>query len=117
MLNLFWWLLPESALPLVIVVAAIGLITGLIPRKAAFGLLGTVIAMLVLAPFLSVLLDALPLWLLLTLMAFIALSFCRAIMNAMLGPAATSHMVGILAADVVRLFFRGLFWPLRLLFR
>jgi hypothetical protein len=117
MLNLFWWILPESALPLVIVAAAIGLITGLIPRKVVFGLLGAVIAMLMLGPFISVLLDALPVWLLLILMVFIALSFCRAILNATLGQSATSHMVGFLAADVVRLFFRGLFWPLRLFLR
>ena len=117
MLNLFSWLLPDSALPLVIVVAALGLITGLIPRRTALGMIGIVIAILLFSPFVGVLLDSLPLWLVLLLATFLSLSFCRAVLNALIDQRAAAHTVGILAADVIRFFFRLLFWPFRLLLR
>lgn len=117
MLNLFWWLLPESALPLVIVAAGLGLMTGIISRKTAFGLIGLVILFVILSPFVSVLVDALPLWVTVLLLLFVGLSFCRAVLNALIGQRAASHTVGILVADVIRFFFRLVFWPFRLLLR
>ena len=117
MLNLFWWLVPDSALPLVIAIAGLGLITGLIPRGTAFGILGIVIAIALLSPFVGVLVDALPLWVVVLLAMFLGLSFCRAVLDALIGRRAAAHTVGVLAADVIRLLFRLLFLPVRLLFR
>lgn len=117
MLNLFWWFLPDEALVLVIVVAGLGLITGLIPRGIAFGLVGAVVLFALLSPFVPVLLEALPLWLVVLLLLFLGLAFCRAVLNALIGPRAAAHTVGILVADVIRFFFRLLFWPFRLLVR
>jgi len=116
-LSLFWWLLPDGALPLVIVAAALGLMTGLISRGTAFGIIGIVIAIVVFSPFAGVLLDALPLWAVLLLMLFLGLSFCRAVLNALIGQRAAAHTVGILVADVIRFFFRLVYWPFRLLLR
>jgi hypothetical protein len=115
--NLMWWLLPDSMLSLVIVIAGLGLMTGLLPRAAAFGLVGSVIAYVILTPFVPVLLDALPGWLTALLLLIMALSFLRAVLDALIGRRAAAHTVGILAADVIRFFFRLLFWPFRLLLR
>lgn len=117
MLDLVWWLLPDSLLPLVIVAAGLGLMTGFISRRTAFGLVGIVIAYLILSPFVPVLLDALPTWFTLLLLLFMGISFCRAVLNALIGRRAAAHTVGILVADVIRFFFRMLFWPFRLLLR
>jgi hypothetical protein len=46
-----------------------------------------------------------------------AVSLLRAGVRLLLGQRATDHMIGILAADLVRFFFRTIVFPFRLLGR
>jgi hypothetical protein len=66
------------------------------------------------------LLSELPEWLLLCLVVFFGLGLVRAAFNLVIGKQSTDHMVGILAADAVRLAFlapfRALGWLVRMLF-
>lgn len=103
MIN-FAMLLPDEMLPLLLVSAGLCLILGL--RTLAISLATVAIA----APFIGViagtLLDQSPWYLVLAVLAFAVLSMLRAGSNLLLGRAATDHVVGDLAADVVRFFLR-----------
>jgi ABC-type multidrug transport system fused ATPase/permease subunit len=118
MINLAM-LLPDELLPLLLVSAGLCLVLGL--RALAISLATVAIA----APFIGViagaLLDLLPWYLVLAVLAFAVLSMLRAGSNFLLGRAATDHVVGDLAADVVRFFlklpFRLVGGALRLLWR
>lgn len=118
MINLAM-LLPYQLLPLLLVSAGLCLILGL--RPLAIGLATVAIA----APFIGViagtLLDQLPWYLVLAVLVFAVLSMLRAVSNLLLGRAATDHVVGDLAADVVRFFLRLPFhlvgWARRLIWQ
>lgn len=114
------WLLaflPDQAMVLVFVGVGLALIVGLISRQAAFNVIGGVILLLVLSPFIDMLVDCLPTWMLLCLIVWVGLAMMRGLSNFVLGHRSTDHMVGILAADVVRGMFRIAFAPLRWVFR
>ena len=50
-MRLLWYLLPDSAMPLVIVVVALLLIVGVIKRGAALAIIGGVLSVLTLRSF------------------------------------------------------------------
>lgn len=112
-------LLPEVFLPFIIVAAGLCMILGL--RTVAVSLL----TLAVTAPFIGVIagavLEQLPWFLVLGVLVVAVMSILRAASNALIGRAATDHVVGDLAADVVRFFiklpFRVLGWSLRALWR
>lgn len=112
-------LLPEELLPLLLAGAGLCLILGL--RTLAISLAVVAIT----APFISVIagavLELLPWYAVIAVMVFAVLSMVRAASNLMLGRAATDHVVGDLAADVVRfvikLPFQVVGWGVRLLWR
>jgi hypothetical protein len=114
-MQLLWFFLPDEAL--VLVIAGIGLLLMLrvISGRAALGLLGAVVLLLLASPFIDALMDALPGWLVLLLLAAILLWLFRVACGLFLGQRAADHMVGILAADTARLFFRLLLLPFRIL--
>ncbi len=111
--------LPEELLPLLLAGAGLCLILGL--RTLAISLAAVAIT----APFVSVIagavLELLPWYAVIAVMVFAVLSMVRAASNLMLGRAATDHVVGDLAADVVRfvikLPFRVVGWGARMLWR
>ena len=109
--------LPDQAIVLVIMAIGLALICGFVNARRAFALIGGIALMLVLSPFIGALINALPSWLLLGLLVFLGLSLLRAISNFSIGTRSTDHMVGILAADVIRLGFRAVFFVLTLPFR
>jgi hypothetical protein len=114
------WILafvPDEALALFIVLISLALITGIMNARRAFGLIGGIILFLILSPFIGSLVDALPGWLLLGLVLVLGLSMLRAVSNFLIGRGATNEMVGSLAADLVRLGFRVIFFVLTLPFR
>ncbi len=105
------WLLPDNAMILVIVAIGFGLMLGLIRRQAAMGMIGSIVLCLILAPFVESLLGALPAWISMLIMIAVGISIFRGLASLFLGQYAASHMVGILAADVVKFFFRLIFFP------
>lgn len=112
-------LLPEELLPVLLVGAGLCLILGL--RGLAAGLAVVAIT----APFIGVIagavLDLLPWYFVVAVLVFAVLSMLRAGSNFLLGRAATDHVVGDLAADVVRFFiklpFRLIGWAVHLVWR
>ena len=114
MANLLWFFVSEDTLPLVIVVIGFGLMTGLLSRRTAFRTLGSVILLVLMLPFIPLLLEMLPLWLLVVLALFVAMSFLQAILSAAFGSGAANEAIGTLLADVIRFAVRMLFVPVRL---
>lgn len=112
-----WFFLPDEAMPFVIVAVGLALIVGLIRPRAAFGVILTLILVLLAAPFVDLLLDALPWWLVLLLAFWVGLYLFRSLFALLIGPRATDEMVGGLAADAVRAVFRAGLWLAALPFR
>ena len=108
-----------STKPVVIIGAGLAMIVG--ARSLAAALLGTAMAIIFLPLLLAPLFDALPGWLLVVLLVFFALGMLRALFEMAIGKHSTDHMVGILAADVVRATllapFRLIGWLARRLLR
>lgn len=111
--------IPDELLPLLLVAAGLCLIVGL--RSTAVALATLAIATPFVGVIVSVLLDQLPWFVVAAILAFSVLAMARALSNLLIGRRSTDHMVGDLAADVVRfalkLPFRVLGWVGRLLWR
>ena len=116
-MSLLWTLLPDEALILVIAAIGIGLLLGILSGRKALSLIGGIALMVILAPFVEALFASLPLWLMLLLFVGLVLSFLRGLSSAVLGDRASDHMVGTLAADIVRFCFVGSFKLLLMPFR
>lgn len=110
-----WLFLPDAAIPLLMVAVGLALIVGLIRPRAAFGVILTVILLLLAAPFLDLLFEALPWWVLLLLLVWVGLYLLRSLLEVFIGDRAAAEAVGSLAADLIRAGFRLLFLPLRVL--
>lgn len=116
MSTLFWLLLPDGALPLVVVVAGILVILGF--RQVGIGLLLTILLLPILTPFVENVVAQLPPWIPLIVILIVGLSILRAILSVILGSRAADHAIGILSADAIRLAFVAfLFLPLRVVRR
>jgi len=109
--GVLWALLPDEALPLVVVAAGLMMILGF--RQAALSILGMVLLFPILAPFVEALFGELPPWVSLVILAFIGLAILRGLAALLIGQRAADTMVGSLAADVVRIVVGTLFFPLR----
>jgi hypothetical protein len=112
---MLWMLLPDSALPLVIVGIGLALMVGLLNRSVAFGILGLILAFAILGPIVEGVMGELPPWVGLIILAVVILAILRGVASLALGSRAADHMVGILAADLVRLAVQILIFPFRAL--
>jgi hypothetical protein len=101
-------LLPDNALVLVIMIAAFGLIIGVINRAIAFRIVGMIVLYAMLSPFISSLFDYLPPWLVTVLEIAFILSIARWILSALFGRRSTDHFVGILMWNLFAFPFRFL---------
>jgi hypothetical protein len=116
-MRTLWLWLPDEAMVLVIAGIGLALMFGFIRGRAAMGLLGTVILVLLAGPFIDALLDTLPGWMLLLLLLWVGVALFRWVLSLILGARAADEAVGSLAADVIRAGFRLLFLLLCLPFR
>ena len=116
-MNLLWALIPDEALILVIAAIGIGLILGLIRGRTAASLIGGIVLMVLLEPFVEGLFAALPWWITAALLVVFVLSLFRGLSSMVIGTRASDHMTGILAADFVRFCFVGSFRLLLMPFR
>jgi membrane-bound ClpP family serine protease len=98
--------LPDSMMVFVIVIIGLCLMVGALSPRKAKQWLGYVILLLVAAPFCDIILNMLPTWLWVVLVVIAAWMLFRFVAEAILGREGASHMMGILAADVVRGAFR-----------
>ncbi len=112
-MRLVWLLLPDSAIPLLIVGVALLLIIGVLARRRAISIIGTLLAYLVFAPFAGVLLEKFPWWVSPLLLVVFVMCVLRAASSLLLGERASDHMAGILAAGAVMAIFKTLLLPFR----
>jgi hypothetical protein len=112
-----WLFLPDEALVLVIALIGLVLMVGVLRPRSAGQLLGGIVVMLLLGPFIESFVSSLPWWFNLVLLLGIGWAAIRALSRFVLGGRAADHMVGILAADGVRWLFRCVFVVLALPFR
>jgi hypothetical protein len=112
-------LVPQELVVFMIVGAGLAMIVG--ARRFAAGLLGAAFAVIFLPVLLAPLFDLLSGWLLVILLVFFAMGMLRTLFEMTIGRQSTDHMVGTLAADVVRSMllapFRMIGWLFRLLLR
>jgi len=106
--------IPDEALLLIVMGIGLALMLGLIGGRAALGILGMVLLLPLLSPFVEALVGELPPWVSLVLLAIVALALIRGLAALLLGARAADTMVGNLAADLVRLVVRLLLLPLRM---
>jgi hypothetical protein len=109
--TLLWALLPDDAFPLVILLAALLFLIGL--RRTACGLLAVALLVPILGPFVEALMAGIPPWVSLLILVVFIVMLLQFLATAVLGHQAAAHMVGILAADMVRFALRCVFLPLR----
>ena len=109
--------LPDEAIVLIIALIGLGVMVGILRLRSAGQILMGLVLMLLLSPFIESLISSLPSWVNLLLLIAIGWALVRATFRFMLGPRAADHMVGILAADVVRGVFRAVLFTLTLPFR
>jgi hypothetical protein len=113
--SILWVLLPDEALPLLLVGAAVAVMLGLLRPRALVGLLGLCLLLPVIGAGLEVLLGQLPAWVSLLVLVGLGLALLRGLAALLIGTRAADTMVGTLAADVVRLVVMAVFGlPIRL---
>lgn len=109
--------LPSEFIPVLIVVIGLGIMVGLVRLRAAAGVIGGIILLLLLSPFVETFVASLPWWLSLLILAGIGWVLIRGLLRLVLGAGAADEMIGSLAAAAVLGGFRGLFFLLFLPFR
>lgn len=112
-----WLFLPQEALPLLLIGGAFLVMFRIASLRSV---LGTVICFAVLpvfSPVIEAVFGALPGWL--ALLFFVGMGFwCfQAIATTVMGRGAAEHMVGSLAADIVRSLVKIAFLPVRVVWR
>lgn len=115
-MNWFINLVPDELLLLFIAGVGVAVILGLLNRRMLMPLLGLVVVSSLIGPFVGGLLSALPTWFVAIISIGLLFGALGWLASLVLGKGATDHLVGTLAADVVRVVFGLLFLPLRLLF-
>jgi hypothetical protein len=113
-MRTLWLWLPDEALVLVIAAIGLALMVRLISGRAAATLLGTIVLLVLAGPFVEALFEVLPAWVSLLILLALAIWVLRALAGLLIGQRAADHMVGILAADVVRILFALMFLPFRI---
>lgn len=107
MINALILLVPQEAWICLIVLAGFLMIFGF--RKAALSLVGAVVLMALLSPFIDALVDVLPTWILIIMMILFFMSLLRFI----LGERVADHLIAHLLYDVILIPFRFIGWVFR----
>lgn len=107
MMQRLIYLLPQEAWIVLLVLGGFLMMFGF--RKAAVGLIGTVVLMAIFSPFIDALMESLPMWILVIIMLFFALSLFRF----MIGRRVADHVTAHLLYDVIVMPFRFIGWLFR----
>jgi hypothetical protein len=117
MVNVFWLLLPDAGIPLVILVLCIGVMIGVVRPRTVIGVVAGVVASFVAAPLIESLFASLPMWVGLVTLAVVGLWVVRTILEALLGREAAGHVLGALVIATARTLVRVALIPIRVSFR
>jgi len=115
--TLLWFILPDEAVLLVLVVGGLLVICRLVSVRAVLGVVVLMTMVPVLAPLIEEVFAALPGWLALGLLAVMGFWGLQMVATFVLGRSTAEHMVGTLAADLVRLLVRAALFPFRVVWR
>ncbi len=110
------WFLPDSMMPVLVVVLAIGLIVGIIKPRALWLLLSTILVILLAGPFVESLFAGLPGLVSLAVLAVLGWVLFRWMISAVLGEEAAGHVIGTFAVRALSGLVRLIFLPFRLVF-
>ena len=107
-MNIAWFFIPDEWFVVIIAGIGLALILGIVRSGTAFGLIGTIIGMALLGPFIESFVDSLDLWVLILLMAIVGLYVLRLVLSLVLGKEGAGSFMGHLAYDLFS-------WPFRIL--
>ena len=107
MINSILFLLPPETWVCLLVLAGILMIIGF--RKAALGIVASVVLLAIFSPFIDSLIDALPTWILIILMIIFVMSILRFVF----GRGVADHLIARLLYDVILMPFRFFGWLFR----
>ena len=116
-MNWIWMLLPDEFMPLAIAGVGLAVILGILRLRKAAALIGGICLLLISGSFFDALFDALPSWLFLLMLPILAIVVIRWLVRLVIGERAADHLVGSLAADLVRALVLFPFRVLGFLFR
>lgn len=116
-MSLLWALLPDEFMPLAIAGVGLAVILGLLRLRKAAALIGGICLLLISGPFFDSLFDSLPTWIFLLMLPILAIVIIRWLVRLVIGERAADHLVGSLAADLIRGIIVFPFRVLGLLFR
>lgn len=102
--TLLWGLIPDEAIPLLIVGAAL---LSIIVGRRVLGFIIPLVISILLAPFVESLMASLPWWMTLLMLLALGLALLRGALGLFLGDRATGHLVGALATDVVHFMLKA----------
>lgn len=105
MSTLLWGLVPDEAIPVLIVGAA--LLSIFIGRRV-LGFIVPLVVSILIAPFVESLMASLPWWLTLMMLVVLGMALVRGAIALLLGERAAGHLIGALATDVVHLVLKAI---------
>jgi len=117
-MQLLAWFLPAEAAVLVVVAIGFAIMLGF--KKAARGLLGLLLVLILsplFMPLIDTVVDSLPWWLLVVVIAWFGVWMLRTLLSTVLGRDAANTAVGHLASEGILGALRLMVLPFRLLFR
>ena len=106
--------LPDEAYPLIVVLLVVAVAAGLARARVLIGFVLFLVLLPVIGQLFDTLLNAMPSWLFVLLVAGLIVAVFRAALSLVIGRRAAAHTVGILAADVIRASFAIGLLPFRL---
>ena len=112
-----WLLLPQEALPLLLIGGAFLVMFRLASLRAVLTAVIFFALLPVFSPIIEALFSALPAWMSFLLLVGMGFWAFQAIATTVMGRGAAEHMVGSLATDIVRFLVRAAFLPVRLMWR
>jgi hypothetical protein len=98
--------IPECLFILVLVASGFALILGVIDRKTAGKVIGTVLLLAILGPFLDSAFELLPTWVLLLLTGLFLISIFNWVVSSIFGRHTASHLWALLLHDFILMPFR-----------
>jgi hypothetical protein len=98
--------LPECTWILIMVGIGLALTLQIITRKTAFSVLGSIVLMALLGPFVDSLFDALPGWVSVLILIALGFSLINFVLGACFGKHTASHLWALLLHDVILIPFR-----------
>lgn len=112
-----WLLLPQEALPLLLIGGAFLVMFRIASLRAVLSAVVFFALLPIFSPIIEALFGALPAWVSLLFLVGMGFWCFQAIATTVIGRGAAEHMVGSLAADIVRFLVKAAFLPVRLVWR